>query len=108
MTDRERIYELSEAICKGCKTRHDCDTENCIMSEVVAEYLLENGYGDIKQIVKDILSEIEKTVFEYLHVNNLEQADKLSLLDSLLTYDIITDKTRELADRHDVELDGNV
>lgn len=58
MTDREKIYELSDMICKGCKTRHDCDTENCIMSEVVAEYLIDNGYGNANQTRKDTAKEI--------------------------------------------------
>lgn len=51
MTDREKIYELSDMICKGCKTRHDCDTENCIMSEVVAEYLINAGYRKMNDTV---------------------------------------------------------
>lgn len=79
MTDREKIYELSEAICRGCKTRHDCNTENCAMSEIVAEYLFNVGYrkmdevtlrldlGDrtaeeIKQIAEAFNGEIKKQV----------------------------------------------
>lgn len=51
MTNREKIYELSDMICKGCKTRHVCDAENCIMSEVVAEYLINAGYRKMNDTV---------------------------------------------------------
>lgn len=60
MKNQAKIYELSEMICKGCKTRHDCKNNDgfCIMSEVVAEYLIDNGYGNANQTRKDTAKEI--------------------------------------------------
>ena len=44
-----------------------------------------------KQVRKEVCEEIRKTLFEYLKVNSMEELENLSLLDSTLTYDVITD-----------------
>ena len=51
MTDiKKQIEELSREICNGCKTRHKCENNDgfCIMSDVVAEWLLNNGYRKVE------------------------------------------------------------
>ena len=49
-----------------------------------------------KQVRKEVCEEIKKTLFEYLKVNSMEELENLSLLDSTLTYDVITDKLDQL------------
>ena len=48
------------------------------------------------QAVKEFAEKLKETVFDYLGVKTLEEADKLSLLDSTLTYDVVTDRIDEL------------
>ena len=49
-----------------------------------------------KQVRKEVCEEIRKTLFEYLKVNSMEELENLSLLDSTLTYDVITDKLDQI------------
>lgn len=49
-----------------------------------------------KQVRKEVCEEIRKTLFEYLKVNSMEELENLSLLDSTLTYDVITDKIDQI------------
>ena len=49
-----------------------------------------------KQVRQEVCEEIKKTLFEYLKVNSMEELENLSLLDSTLTYDVITDKLDQL------------
>ena len=42
-----------------------------------------------KQAVKEFSEKLIKLVFDYLDVENAEQAEQLSLIDSTLTYDVI-------------------
>lgn len=42
-----------------------------------------------KQAVKEFAEKLIRLVFDYLDVENAEQAEKLSLIDSTLTYDVI-------------------
>lgn len=62
MCERKAVEELNNMICKGCKTRHDCENNDgfCIMSDVVAEYLLENGYGKISKVGKGAIKDIKE------------------------------------------------
>ena len=46
--------------------------------------------------VKEFAEKLKETVFDYLGVKTIEEADKLSLLDSTLTYDVVTDRIDEL------------
>ena len=45
---------------------------------------------------KKVVQEIRETIFEYLKVNSMEDLQKLSLLASTLTYDVITDKLDQI------------
>lgn len=42
-----------------------------------------------RQAVKEFSEKLIKLVFDYLDVENAEQAENLSLIDSTLTYDVI-------------------
>ena len=49
-----------------------------------------------KKVRKEVCEEIRKEIFEYLKVNSMEELENLSLLDSTLTYDVITDKLNQI------------
>ena len=49
-----------------------------------------------RQAVKEFSEKLIKLVFDYLDVENAEQAEKLSLIDSTLTYDVILDAIDKL------------
>ena len=49
-----------------------------------------------KQVRKEVCEEIRRTLFEYLKVKSMEELESLSLLDSTLTYDVITDKLDQI------------
>ena len=52
--------------------------------------LLLDEYAAIKEKAgKEFSEKLIKLVFDYLDVENAEQAEKLSLIDSTLTYDVI-------------------
>lgn len=98
MNNQEKIYELSEMICKGCKTRHDCDTENCIMSEVVAEYLLNNGYGKLSEVAKDILQPLHYEIDREKCVGVLYNDYNYGL-------DTALNKIKNLSEKYGVEIE---
>lgn len=52
-----------------------------------------------KKVAKTYSDEIKKTICDYLNVKNVAELEKLSLLDSTLTYDVILDKLNELDKR---------
>ena len=54
-------------------------------------------YAAIKEkAVKEFSEKLIKLVFDYLDVENAEQAEKLSIIDSTLTYDVILDAIDKL------------
>ena len=61
-------------------------------------YAFSNGYSKglsdsrtkIKQAQIDVLNRVKDIVFDYLGVKNIKEAEALSLLDSTLTYDVVT------------------
>ena len=57
-----------------------------------------------KETAKKILTEVQNEIFKYLGVKSIKEADKLSLLGSLITYDLITDKLHELAHQYGVKI----
>lgn len=44
----------------------------------------------VKQAQIDVLNKVKDIVFDYLGVKNIKEAEALSLLDSTLTYDVVT------------------
>ena len=66
------------------------------------------GYHDgIKMGMKTIIQEIEKEIFNYLKIESREELENLSLLDSTMTYDVVTDKLDELAKQYDIDIKEN-
>ena len=57
-----------------------------------------------KETAKEIITEVQNEIFKYLGVKSIKEADKLSLLGSLITYDLITDKLHELAHQYGVKI----
>ena len=58
---------------------------NQIMRDTHRKTLIE-----IKQAQIDVLNKVKDIVFDYLDVKNIKDAEALSLLDSTLTYDVVT------------------
>lgn len=58
---------------------------NQIMRDTHRKTLIE-----IKQAQIDVLNKVKDIVFDYLGVKNIKEAEALSLLDSTLTYDVVT------------------
>ena len=48
-----------------------------------------------KNAVKSFAKNLEEKIFHYLGVENIQQASELSLLDSLLPYDVVIDSIHE-------------
>lgn len=48
-----------------------------------------------KDTVKSFAKNLEEKIFHYLGVENIQQASELSLLDSLLPYDVVIDSIHE-------------
>ena len=48
-----------------------------------------------KNAVKSFAKNLEEKIFHYLGVENIQQASELSLLDSLLPYDVVIDSIDE-------------
>lgn len=44
----------------------------------------------VKQAQIDVLNKVKDIVFDYLGVKNIKEAEALSILDSTLTYDVVT------------------
>ena len=90
---------LDEAM--GIKARYnELKAENERLTERLKQVLLSidtvkemNAMCNIddqrKQAVKEFSEKLIKLVFDYLDVENAEQAEQLSLIDSTLTYDVI-------------------
>lgn len=107
MDKKERVGEMAKIIkplmpnqCgfveeMGCVFGDDIDCPEC----VIAQRLVEVGYKKESEVAGKILGEIRKAVFDYLNVKNEQQADNLSLIDSTLTYDVVTEKISEIAKR---------
>lgn len=59
------------------------------------------GYHDgVKMGMQTIIQEVEKEIFNYLKVTSREELENLSLLDSTMTYDVVTDKLDELTKQY--------
>ena len=66
------------------------------------------GYHNgVKMGMKTIIQEIEKEIFNYLKVTSREELENLSLLDSTMIYDVVTDKLDEIAKRYDIDTKEN-
>ena len=97
------VDELPKS-CIGCC--FECSAFCCINNNyVIDDYFKKTKNKDCpiqslsdhdKQVRKEVCEEIRKEIFEYLKVNSMEELEDLSLLDSTLTYDVITDKLDQI------------
>ena len=83
-----------------CQGREDVEAvfiadEMCIKERLMS-CPLQSLADYTNQVRKEVCEEIRKTLFEYLKVNSMEELENLSLLDSTLTYDVITDKLDQI------------
>lgn len=86
-TDEER-YQEAEAnvragIVSGNTSCHWCEDIIC------------------KKAVKEFADKLKETIFDYLGVKTIEEANELSLINSTLTYDVVTDRIDELLKEHE-------
>ena len=84
-----------------CESEYYCNLLNedvgcCEWGEIHKNCPLQSLADYTKQVRKEVCEEIRKTLFEYLKVNSMEELENLSLLDSTLTYDVITDKIDQI------------
>ena len=49
-----------------------------------------------KETAKEFAEKLKETIFDYLGVKTIEEANKLSLIASTLTFDVVTDRIDEL------------
>lgn len=73
-------------------TLGQCNTELNSALESLKSQCREIGKlkAEVKQAKIDVLNKLKDIVFDYLGVKNIKEAEALSLLDSTLTYDVIT------------------
>ena len=73
--DYAKLQTNAEILARGVR---DLNHENYELTE------------KIKQTQIDVLNKVKDIVFDYLGVKNIKEAEALSLLDSTLTYDVVT------------------
>ena len=73
-------------------TLGQCNTELNSALESLKSQCREIGAlkAGTKQAKIDVLNKVKDIVFDYLGVKNIKEAEALSLLDSTLTYDVVT------------------
>lgn len=73
-------------------TLGQCNTELNSALESLKSQCREIGAlkAGTKQAQIDVLNKVKDIVFDYLGVKNIKEAEALSLLDSTLTYDVVT------------------
>lgn len=51
---------------------------------------------DAQTAIKEFVEKLKETIFDYLGVKTIEEANKLSLIASTLTFDVVTDRIDDL------------
>ena len=92
-TEKDRLYEIK------------LDLENQLIEKGWTEY---EGADEIekrvsKETAEKISKEIKQEIFNYLNVKSMAELDNLSLVDSLMPYDVITDKLNEIEKQYGVD-----
>lgn len=115
--EQEQIEEVAKIISKvndacfstSCKC---CNYDNIVVGckdYRIAEALYNADYRKAEEVRKETAEEIvgliNNAIFAYLGVKSLEEAEKLSLIDSTLTYDIVTDKLQIISQKYGVEVE---
>lgn len=80
-------YNLIEATQKAYKAGYEKGAEEMRLEakKPIEKFIKQRE----RQAVKEFSEKLIRLVFDYLDVENAEQAEKLSLIDSTLTYDVI-------------------
>lgn len=113
MTKQERIEEMAKIVDEmynvytttaddiadelynaGYRKIYDLKAENKQLKTECA--LLDDELRIARQDTIDVLNKLKEKIFHYLGVENIQQASELSLLDSLLPYDVVIDNIDEL------------
>lgn len=86
------IIEQEKEIERLRTTLGQCNTELNSALESLKSQCREIGElkAGVKQAKIDVLNKVKDIVFDYLGVKNIKEAEALSLLDSTLTYDVVT------------------
>ena len=86
------VSEYKAEIERLRTTLGQCNTELNSALESLKSQCREIGElkAGTKQAQIDILNKVKDIVFDYLCVKNIKEAEALSLLDSTLTYDVVT------------------
>lgn len=86
------VTEYKAEIERLRTTLGQCNTELNSALESLKSQCREIGAlkAGTKQAKIDVLNKVKDIVFDYLGVKNIKEAEALSLLDSTLTYDVVT------------------
>lgn len=79
---KEVIKNYKEVLCETTQRKDDAIKWNDTLVDIYEV--------KIKQSKIDVLNKVKDIVFDYLGVKNIKEAEALSLLDSTLTYDVVT------------------
>lgn len=106
LAQQEKV-ELQKQVDELKKQLNDME-EQRDRQAYIAEELVQEKHRWTEQAVKDTaketLTEILKVILDYLNVKDIKEAENISLLDSTLTYDVVTDKIFEIAKKKGVEV----
>jgi DNA-binding protein H-NS len=91
----EKLKDLDESYNHLEKTKDELLSEKSKLALQLAQAR--------KETAEKILKEIKQEIFNYLNVKSMTELDNLSLLDSLMTYDVITDKLNEIEKQYGVD-----
>ena len=97
-------YEMLANQYKALDIKYTNLSDNYRLCKDANETLKQNVINVRKETAKEIITEVQNEIFKYLGVKSIKEADKLSLLGSLITYDLITDKLHQLAHQYGVKI----
>lgn len=81
------------------RENYDLKAENKQLKTECA--LLDDELRIARQETIDVLNKLKEKIFHCLGIENIQQASGLSLLDSLVTYDIVIDNIDELLEKYE-------
>ena len=97
------IRELIDVLAEGAKLKEKLDACDLIteqekdIKQLKTECaLLDDELRIARQEIINVLNELKEKIFHCLGIENIQQASGLSLLGSLVPYDIVIDKIDEL------------
>ena len=97
-------YEMLANQYKNLEIKYSNLCDNYKLCKDANEMSKRNVVATRKETAREILIEIQTEIFRCLGVKNMKETDKLSLLGSPITYDLITDKLYELSKQYGVKI----